>query len=246
MRRLAAAAAIGLAVGLVACGGDSKKNDSGNKHFSVARGSQPKVSGGDVPGTGSLTAYVPRAAQLRAAPNGRVLALLRKHTSFGSPRVLAVTERRDGWLGVLAPELANGHVGWIPASQGQLFRIDYSLDIDLSRRELTARRGNQTVTRTRVAIGKPSASTPLGTFAVTDRLFTHGGSPYGCCVLALSGHQPYIPQGWGGGNEIAIHSTLDPASIGQAVSLGCIRANTFNMRKLMKVIPLGTVVRVRA
>ena len=246
MRRLAAPAAIGLAVGLAACGGDSKKNDSGNKHFSVARGSQPKVSGGDVPGTGSLTAYVPRAAQLRAAPNGRVLALLRKHTSFGSPRVLAVAERRDGWLGVLAPELANGQVGWIPASQGQLFRINYSLDIDLSRRELTARRGNQTVTRTRVAIGKPGASTPLGAFAVTDRLFTHGGSPYGCCVLALSGHQPHIPQGWGGGNEIAIHSTLDLASIGQAVSLGCIRANTFNMRKLMKVIPLGTVVRVRA
>ena len=234
-----------LATALVACGGSSKK-PAGNEHFQVAGGSKPAVPGGDVPGTGSLTAYVPRAAQLRSSPGGRVVAQLRKRTSFGSPRVLAVAERRGDWLGVLAPELNNGAVGWIPAKQAKLFRIPYSLEIDLSRRRMVALRDGKTVTRATVAIGKPSATTPRGTFAVTDRLLTKGESPYGCCVLALTAHQPHIPQDWGGGNAIAIHSTLDPTSIGQAVSLGCIRADTFHMRKLMKVITIGTVVRVRA
>jgi hypothetical protein len=244
MRWVLAAVAVALATTLVACGGSSKKSAS-KEHFRVAGGSQPAVAGG-VPGTGSLTAYVPRAGQLRSSPGGRVVAQLLKRTSFGSPRVLAVAERRGDWLGVLAPELDNGAVGWIPANQAHLFRIPYSLEIDLSRRQMVARRDGKTVTRTTVAIGKPSAATPLGTFAVSDRLLTKGESPYGCCVLALTAHQPHIPQGWGGGNEIAIHSTLDPTSIGQAVSLGCIRADTFHMRKLMKVIPIGTVVRVRA
>jgi lipoprotein-anchoring transpeptidase ErfK/SrfK len=246
MRWAGAAAAVALATALVACGGSSKKSTASKEHFRVAGGSQPAVAGSDVPGTGSLTAYVPRAAQLRSAPGGRVVALLRKRTSFGSPRVLAVAERRGDWLGVLAPELDNGAVGWIPANQAKLFRIAYSLEIDLSRRQMVALHDGKTVTRTTVAIGKRSAATPRGTFAVTDRLLTRGESPYGCCVLALTAHQPHIPQDWGGGNEIAIHSTLDPTSIGQAVSLGCIRADTFHMRKLMKVIPIGTVVRIRA
>jgi lipoprotein-anchoring transpeptidase ErfK/SrfK len=247
MRWLSAAASGALATALVACGGGSSKKSGGNENFRVAGGSQPTVkSGSDVPGVGSLTAYVARTAQLRASPGGRVVAQLRKRTSFGSPRVLAVADRRNGWLGVLAPELNNGAVGWIPARQAQLFRIPYSLEIDLSSRRMVARRDGKTVTSTTVAIGKPSAPTPRGTFAVTDRLLTRGGSPYGCCVLALTAHQPHIPQGWGGGNAIAIHSTLDPTSIGRPVSLGCIRADTFHMRKLMKVIPIGTVVRVRA
>lgn len=32
-------------------------------------------------------------------------------------------------------------------------------------------------------------------------------SPYGCCVLALTGRQPNVPQGWKGGNRLAIHGT---------------------------------------
>ena len=108
-----------------------------------------------------------------------------------------------------------------------------------------------------LALGRAQMSAFIDAFAASMlRVFelplpvvaaVNGHAVAGGCVLALTAHQPHIPQGWGGGNEIAIHSTLDPTSIGQPVSLGCIRADTFHMRKLMKFpIPIGTIVRIRA
>jgi len=82
-------------------------------------------------------------------------------------------------------------------------------------------------------------------FAVTDKLLiSRPGSPYACCVLALTGHQTKIPQGWGGGDRLAIHSTNDPSSIGQPVSLGCMRINATVARQLVRTVPLGTPVRI--
>ena len=98
-----------------------------------------------------------------------------------------------------------------------------------------------------VAIGRASSSTPVGRFAVTDKLAgSRYGSYYGCCILALSAHQPNLPPGWTGGDRIAVHGTNDPGSIGNAVSAGCPRASADDMRFLMRVVPLGAPVFVRA
>jgi lipoprotein-anchoring transpeptidase ErfK/SrfK len=92
-----------------------------------------------------------------------------------------------------------------------------------------------------VAIGRPDAPTPTGRFAVTDRLRTgNPGGPYGCCILALSAHSPHTIQGWTGGDRIAIHSTPDVSSIGQAASHGCVRVTLAQGRWLLAHIPLGT------
>jgi lipoprotein-anchoring transpeptidase ErfK/SrfK len=97
-----------------------------------------------------------------------------------------------------------------------------------------------------VAVGRVGHETPLGRFAVTDRLRTgRGDSPYGCCALALTGHQTRLPPGWPGGDRIAIHATPATASIGQAASLGCLRAPTAGVRLLMRRLPAGAPVFVR-
>jgi lipoprotein-anchoring transpeptidase ErfK/SrfK len=70
------------------------------------------------------------------------------------------------------------------------------------------------------------------------------GTTYGCCALALSGNQPFIPQGWGGGTRMAIHGTTATGSIGTPASHGCLRASADGMRRLMAVVPLGTTVRI--
>ena len=212
--------------------------------FSVASSSRPPDG---VAGSGSLTAHVPEATPLRATPDGKALTTLPKKTPFGSPQVVPVLERRDGWLRVMSSELRNGASGWIRADRARLFRVDYSIEEDLSRRQLTVRRGSRVVARTTTAIGRAEAPTPRGSFAVTDRLvIDRKGSPYACCVLALSAHQPKIPQGWGGGDRVAIHATSDASSVGQAVSLGCLRVRTEVMRRLVRMVPLGTPVRVVA
>jgi lipoprotein-anchoring transpeptidase ErfK/SrfK len=117
----------------------------------------------------------------------------------------------------------------------------------VSRRELLVRRDGRVVERLPVGVGKPSTPTPPGLYAVTDKLLVRQrGSPYGCCILALTGHQPRVPQGWGGGDRLAIHSTTDEASIGLASSNGCLRASGAAMRRLVRAVPLGTRVKVVA
>ncbi len=194
-----------------------------------------------------LTARVVRSTTLRGAPGGRVLVRIGRRSEFGSPRVLAVTGRRDGWLRVIASERANGRAGWIRAGAARIGSTSTWIHVDRSRRELTLRRGKKVLRRMPVAVGRPGTETPLGRFAVTDRLRTQrADSPYGCCAVALSGHQTELLEGWPGGDRLAIHGTPNPETIGEAVSLGCLRASRRDMRMLMRAVPLGAPVFIRA
>jgi hypothetical protein len=190
-----------------------------------------------------LTARLRRVATLRARPRGRALAQVGVRTEFGTPRVFGVLRRRRSWLQVKAPELRNDQTGWIPAGAVEPGATDVSVDVDRSRRTLWLRNGARVVMRFRVAVGRPGNSTPLGRYAVTDRLHTGSpDSPYGCCALALTGHQVHLPPGWPGGDRLAIHGTPQPSSIGHAASLGCVRAPTPGLRVLMRRVPLGAPV----
>jgi lipoprotein-anchoring transpeptidase ErfK/SrfK len=221
--------------------------------FKVAQGSVPgdptgSSTGGNavrVAGSGTLTAFVPRGTALRSSPGGRAVGTLPVKTTFKSPQVVTVVGQRSGWLGILTSQLPNGRVGWIRASAGRLYRTDWSIDAIVPRRQLIVRHGSRVVARTKMAVGRPGHETPAGLFAVTDKLLINRpGSPYACCVLALTGHQTKIPQGWGGGDRLAIHSTNDPSSVGQPVSLGCMRIDASVARRLVRLVPLGTQVRI--
>jgi len=191
---------------------------------------------------------IERPTALRARPGGRVVARVGARTRFGSHTVLPVVARRGGWFGVISAALPNGRIGWLPASAPlRPYATDYRVEASLRRRQVVVRRGTQVVLRFPVAVGGPGTPTPTGRFAVTDTLLTEDPSgPYGCCILALSGHQLHTPQGWGGGDRIAIHATDKPGTIGSAASLGCLRAPAGEMRRLIRLVPLGTVVTIRA
>jgi L,D-transpeptidase-like protein len=192
------------------------------------------------------TARVLRRTALRAAPGGRVLARIGRTTEFGSARVLAVTGRRAGWLRVIASERRNGQTAWIRARAARLGATDVSIRVDRSARRLTLRRGDRVLRRLPIAVGRPGNETPLGRFAVTDLLRTgRADSPYGCCALALSGHQTKLVPGWPGGDRLAIHGTLNPETVGTEASLGCMRAYTPDIKALMRRVPLGAPVFIR-
>jgi len=186
---------------------------------------------------------------VRSRPRGPVVARLGGQTEFGSPTTLAVAAQRGRWLGVVTTHVANGRLGWVDPQESAVRTSGtrVRITIDLSERRLVVRRGGKVVRRVTVAIGRASSPTPVGRFAVTDKLAgSRYGSYYGCCILALSAHQPNLPPGWTGGDRIAVHGTNDPGSIGNAVSAGCPRASADDMRFLMRVVPLGAPVFVRA
>jgi lipoprotein-anchoring transpeptidase ErfK/SrfK len=115
--------------------------------------------------------------------------------------------------------------------------------VDRSARRITVWRKGEAVRRFKVAVGRPGTETPTGRFAVTDKLRTkRADSPYGCCALALSGHQPKLLPGWPGGDRLAIHATPNPETIGTAASLGCLRAATRDLQALLQIVPLGAPV----
>jgi hypothetical protein len=194
-----------------------------------------------------LVARVEQPTQLRARPQGKVLARIGRRTEFGSPRVLGVVGRRRGWLKVVATERPNGRHGWIPAAGARLYGTDFSIHVDRSERRLVLREGDRAVQRMTIAVGRPDTPTPVGRYAVTDKLEpARGDSPYGCCLLALSGHQTRLLEGWIGGDRLAIHATPSTWTVGEAASLGCMRGHTRQVRRLMARVPLGTPVFVRA
>jgi len=193
------------------------------------------------------SARLQRAVMLRDGPGGEMVARVGERTEFDGPTVLAVAERVPGWLGVRAPQRANGEVGWIPEDAARIERQPYRLRADLSEREVAMvdTRTGKVGLRVPVAIGRPDNPTPTGEYGVTDRLDLEGGTgPYGCCILALSGRQTDLPPGWVGGDRLAIHGTGIEGSIGQAASSGCLRATNASMRRLMRHIPVGAPVTI--
>jgi lipoprotein-anchoring transpeptidase ErfK/SrfK len=248
--------ATALAAAASGCGEDEPPRAAAPEGPAFAVADDAAPAGADEPAQGDeptapagrfTTARVVRRTTLRAAPGGRVLARIGSRTEFGSPRVLAVTGDRDGWLRVMASELENGRDGWIRASAARLGATDVWIRVDRSRRTLTLRRGDEVLRRLPVAVGRPGTETPLGRFAVTDLLHTRrADSPYGCCAVALSGHQTRLLPGWPGGDRLAIHATPNPETVGTAASLGCMRAYTRDIRVLMRRVPLGAPVVVVA
>jgi hypothetical protein len=185
--------------------------------------------------------------ELRASPGGEVIAKLGDETEFGSERNFWVQRVEGDWFGVPAAELGNGQLGWIRGDRDELelYETSYFVVADVSERSLELHYGNRVLERIAVTVGAPGSPTPTGRYSITDGLAGEGVGPYyGCCILALSGHQPNLPADWLGGDRIAIHGT--PGAIGGALSAGCLRASDMDMVSLFARLPLGAPVFIRA
>ena len=190
--------------------------------------------------TGSDVATPRGPLLLHASPGSdQVLAQVGSRSTFGSATKLAVVGESGDWLGVISEQLGNRVRGFVRRGQVALTHIPFSLELNRSERKVTVWRLGIRLRRISVAIGAPSTPTPRGRFAITDKLRNFFPDYYGCCVLALSGRQTRDTPGWSGGNRLAIHAGT---GTGQAVSNGCLRAATGDMRYLLGLLPVGTQV----
>jgi lipoprotein-anchoring transpeptidase ErfK/SrfK len=201
------------------------------------------------PGTQILRVRAGETVNLRSKPRGKVVREVAAATQFGSPTTLTVAAERGGWVGVTSTDLPNGKLGWVKKQNTatEQRRTKLTIRVDLSQRRLRLVNGDRTLREVTVGIGRPGSPTPTGRFAVTDELEgANYGAYYGCCILALSGHQPNLPPGWPGGDRLAIHGTSNPAGIGGRPSAGCLHAGESDLRALMRRVPLGTPVIIRS
>jgi lipoprotein-anchoring transpeptidase ErfK/SrfK len=102
---------------------------------------------------------------------------------------------------------------------------DISVLIDTVARRITVSSGRTAVRTHPVAVGKPSTSTPPGDWRVITKVVNPDWNVLGTRWMGLS-----IPNG-----NYGIHGTNNPASIGHAVSNGCIRLHNHNVEELSRL-----------
>jgi lipoprotein-anchoring transpeptidase ErfK/SrfK len=201
----------------------------------------------DLPQTTILKVRPGHLVRMHARPHGRLLFRVLPTTVYGRRLILSVTHRRGAWAAVPTFLVPNGRRAWVRVSRRTFVvrRTRWRLVADLGARTLTVLHGAERVRTLRVAIGARSTPTPPGTYAITDKLGGRAfGSAYGCCILALSGHQPKVRTGPIDG-RLAIHGTDRPDLVGARVSQGCLRTRDREVRWLMRTVPVGTQVTIR-
>jgi lipoprotein-anchoring transpeptidase ErfK/SrfK len=199
-----------------------------------------------------------KATSLVAAARGRWLAVyrlphakkpvvrLRNPDGTGTPRVLLVHSVRRKWVHVFLPLRPNESTGWVRAKAVRLLLNPYRIVIRLGAHRIYLFRHGRVVLSAKTVVGKPSTPTPIGTYFVVDLLKPPDpNGAYGPYTYDLSAHSNVLIHFDGGDGHVAIHGTNAPWLLGQSASHGCIRVSNSVIRRLERVLPLGTPVIIR-
>ncbi len=128
---------------------------------------------------------------------------------------------------------------------GQKLRVwntDFNIYVDKSQNILLLKEGDEVVKVYDVSTGEDS-STPVGSFIITTRLTDPVWFNRGVMVPPES-PQNVLGSRWLGFNApgYGIHGTVEPETIGQPVTAGCVRMRNNEVEELYNMIPNGTKV----
>ncbi len=194
----------------------------------------------------NLLVRIPRPMPLTAHPGGGAqIGIMPASSRYYHQPLKAWVMRvsRDGRHGLVpVPYGASERSGWIRLTGLVPSTTAVSVLVDLSEHQLSVERNGTTVMRFPAATGTPSTPTPPGRYFVTDRVAFPAGGPFGTFAFGISGIQTHLPPGWTAGDQLAIHGTNAPASIGTSASAGCIRVTESALKRLEPLLRLGTPV----
>lgn len=193
-----------------------------------------------------LLVRVPRDLAVRANPSARarVVGTMPSGSKYYDVPITAWVEEiaPDGrWGLVEIPYVWPRREGWIALRGLARHGSDVQVRVDLSEHRITVTRSGRAIFGMPAATGAAVSPTPPGEYFVTDRIAFAGGS-LGTFAFGISGIQPNLPPGWTGGNQLAIHGTNDPSSIGRSASAGCLRVSERSLDRLKPLLQLGTPV----
>jgi lipoprotein-anchoring transpeptidase ErfK/SrfK len=125
------------------------------------------------------------------------------------------------------------------------------LVLRLRERQLYVYEGQKAIASYPVAIGRPSAPTPTGEFRVFEMLKDPSWQNPITGEVETPGEDGSLGTRWIGfanlpNGVIGFHGTPNRASIGRAVSHGCVRMRNEDVEALFQQIVVGTVVNVES
>jgi lipoprotein-anchoring transpeptidase ErfK/SrfK len=158
-----------------------------------------------------------------------------------------VRHNRAAWtLAVIAGTFIGGDAVAAEADRRLTTPIVRRLIVSIPDRKLAVVENDRVVDVFTVAVGAPDTPSPVGTFAVSNRVshptYYHPGK-----VVPPGVHNP-LGTRWIGLNHkgYGIHGTDDPASVGHARSHGCIRLRNADVERLFERVRSGDVVEMHA
>jgi lipoprotein-anchoring transpeptidase ErfK/SrfK len=188
------------------------------------------------------------AAHRTPSRSSRTVGIVRSTSKYyGVPITIWVdaTNAAGTWGKVQLPYVWPRTDGWIRLRGLPRSHTSVVVRVDLSEHTVRVYRSGRLRYRVRAATGAPSSPTPPGEYVVTDRV-PFGGGALGSFAFGISGIQPRLPAGWSGGDQLAIHGTNEPWSIGRSVSAGCVRVSEWSLERFRPLLTLGTPVIVSA
>jgi lipoprotein-anchoring transpeptidase ErfK/SrfK len=196
-------------------------------------------------------AHVQETAKVRSEPRRAARAVARLHflTEDGEAEVYIVLDgrldsARRRWLHIRIPTRGNRRTGWVLAEAlSRLYVVRTQLVIDRSALDAKLYRSGQLVWSAPVGIGKSDTPTPRGTFWIRELLKGLGdGDTYGPWAFGTSAYSNISD--WPGGGVVGIHGTNKPGLVPGRPSHGCVRVRNDKVRQLVKLMPIGTPVRI--
>ena len=230
--------------------------------FAALLTAAPAGAAGDPgqPGNGRLSnertftrwAHPERRATIRRRPSVKARPAARIHflTEDGFPEVYLVLRRRvnrygKSWLSVRIPMRPNGRTGWVrEESLGPLNLVRTRLVVDRGALRATLRRAGTRAWQSPIGVGAAGTSTPAGRFWIRERIrVPFGGGTYGPWAFGTSAYSALSD--WPAGGVVGIHGTNQPSLIPGRPSHGCIRVPNPAIRRLARLMPVGTPVQIR-
>ncbi|MBA3843976.1 MAG: L,D-transpeptidase [Actinobacteria bacterium] len=240
------------------CGGHTKRSavSPTTTAPAVVTATTPRCTSGELRALGgrrvSYAGLAPHGARALRRPDGSELARFGAKNVNDYPTVFGVTgEVVDGdcaarWYRVELPIRPNGAIGYVSAASLQVQPVSARIVVDVSERRLRLFERGQVTLTAAVAVGSSATPTPTGRYYVNQRLIPDDpAGPFGPAAIGVSAYSNVLT-GWTQGGPIAIHGTDDPASIGHAVSNGCIRLPNATLRKVFSAALAGTPVIITA
>jgi hypothetical protein len=191
--------------------------------------------------------FVEQRAVVHAEPSGDapVVTTLRTRTPEGTHNLVPTIARVPGWVKVRLPILPNNSTGWVRREKlGGYEVVRTKLFVNRRTRRLRLEDRGKTVFKARIGVGQSRWPTPGGQFYVRNELRKFRSPVYGPVAFGTSARSAVLTD-WPGGGFIGIHGTNEPGLIPGAISHGCIRLRNGKIRKLVRMLPVGTPIRIR-
>ena len=191
-------------------------------------------------------------APARVKPNGesRTIVRLRYLTEDRKPELYLLLRRTrdsegDEWVEVRLPRRPNNSKGWVRREAlGPYQPVTTQLVVDRRRFKATLYRRGRAIWTSRIGVGKRGTPTPSGRFYIRELLPSpFGGTIYGPLAFGTSAYSSLSE--WPRGGVIGIHGTNQPNLIPGRISHGCIRVPNRNIRRLKRLMPIGTPLQIK-